>query len=164
VAGLLAVVAVLAGAVAPVAAPAAPIRLALRPSAGTAVELILENVTDKPLEVPKAVRFHLGKGMYWAPAYMTAGAAQGSIEVTAAKPGVADSTRGPVRLARRESRKVAVQLADLKWGQTIGGSWPNQTLAAAVPSGPQSLVVELSFENAGGPIRSNEAAVSIPKR
>jgi hypothetical protein len=163
VAGTVAVVAILVAVVGPVGTPAAPLRLALRTLQGTAVELVLENSSDKPLEVPKAVAFHLDKGMYWAPAYMTAAASPGVIQVSVARPGAADAKQSPVKLAPRESRKVVIQLTELKWDKTIGGSWPTQTLTAAVPSGQHSVVVEVAFENASGPIRSNEVVIAVVK-
>jgi hypothetical protein len=161
---MITVVTAFVAAVTSVGVPAAPLRLALRSVADTAVELILENVSDKPLAVPKAISFRAGKGMYWAPAYVTAGAIPGSVNVSVAKPDSTDARRGPVTLAPRESRKVVIQLADLKWSRTIGESWPNQGLAATIPAGRHPVVVELAFENADGAVRSNEAVILLPKQ
>jgi hypothetical protein len=97
----------------PGGAPAAPLRLAMRATTGTVVELTLENLSDKALGVPKAAAFHLDKGMYWAPAYLTAGASPGSIQISIATRQPADARRS-VTIAPRESRKVVIQLADLK--------------------------------------------------
>lgn len=158
--------AMLAAAIAPASSVApGPLRVGLRATRGLEVELVLENLSDKPLTVPTAASFLLGRGSYWAPVYLTAGAeATGAFRVFAAKLEPPDPKRGPVRLEVRESKRVVVQLTRLRWGRAIPSPWPHERLGVAVPSGRYRLVMELSFEDADTPIRSNEVSVDVARQ
>ena len=143
---------------------AVPLRIGITPRVGLAVDVVIENLSDKNLDLPVSASFFLNREResYWAPLDPTTGAPyERTVRVSPGKP-IPPNPKAPrMKLAAHESRRITIELKQLNWAKTISSVWPKHSLNVVVPSGHYALALEVVSEESNAAVRSNKATVEV---
>lgn len=118
------------------------------------VTVIIENRTIEAKKFTVTAGFNLGRMEYWAPVKL--GPICEHLEA---------NEKFELFLDAGEEKKFQVDLAELKWAQSISSVWPYRSLFSAVKSGKYRLSFDIYFSDNIIPnwVRSNEIEVTIVK-
>jgi hypothetical protein len=143
---------------------AMPLRISITPRVGLAVDVVIENLSAKDLDLPVSASFFLEREResFWAPLDpMTGTPYQGAVRVSPGKPIPPEPKPPRMKLAAHQSRRITIKLKQLNWAKRISSVWPKHSLNVVVPPGQYALVLEVVSEGSNAAVRSNEATVEV---
>jgi hypothetical protein len=141
-----------------------PLRISITPRVGLAVDVVIENLSAKDLDLPVSASFFLEREgeSFWAPLDpMTGTPYQGAVRVSPGKPIPPEPKPPRMKLGAHQSRRITIKLKQLNWAKRISSVWPKHSLNVVVSPGQYALVLEVVSEGSNAAVRSNEATVEV---
>jgi len=142
-----------------------PLRISITPRVDLAVDVVIENLSAKDLDLPVSASFILDREgeSVWAPLDpMTGAPCQGAVAVFPGNPIPPQPKPARIKLAAHQSRRITINLKQLKWAKTISSVWPKDSLNVVASPGQYALVLEVASEGSNAAVRSNMATVEVP--
>ena len=148
----------------PTAPSTLPLRISVTPRIDLAVDVVIENLSAKDLDLPVSASFVLDREgeSVWAPLEpMTGAPYQGAVGVSPGNPVPPQAKPARIKLAAHQSRRITINLKQLKWAKTISSVWPKDSLNVVASPGQYALVLEVASEGSNAAVRSNKATVEV---
>jgi hypothetical protein len=141
-----------------------PLRIHITPRVGLAVDVVIENLSAKDLDLPVSASFFLQREResFWAPLDPATGTRyQGAVRVSPGQPIPPQPKPRRMKLAAHQSRRITIKLKQLNWAKRLSSVWPASSLNVVVPPGQYALVLEVVSETSNATVRSNESTVEV---